>query len=553
MTSLKRTFDHFANSITTNDIKSCASEQVQDIRQELIATQEKKIKLDDNNNKNFTVTIFNKSTVGELSESQQKILTFIECGYNVFFTGGAGVGKSYVVNFIIKKLSEMKHLQTTSSKKPISTWSKKGRVNSDDDNDNNNVSASSVNSSTDTNVSKGIFITAHTGIAAVQISGTTLNKFAGIGIGKGTKQELLASVLKNTQARENWKNCKALVIDEISMVHPDIFDKLDYIARRIKGNHHKSFGGIQLIICGDFLQLPSPSKPDEEKPSKQSTNPEDRVKYCYDSKAWEDAKFKIVHLKKVFRQNESNLIEALNKVRINKVDDATNRLFQSRVVGKKIPETKSGIKPTTLYSLRKEVTRENELELNKLPGEAKRYEMKVHAQPGRATKASLNYITTLKENCPAPEILTLKVGAQVMLVKNKSVINGLVNGSRGIVVGFEDEEKSGASYPMVKFLDGEVRQIIPEAWETKFNGKTVAKVTQVPLILAWSLTIHKCQGMSLDCVYLSLTSAFEFGQAYVALSRCTSLDGLYLEEWDPRKIRAHSKAIEFYSKIIESK
>lgn len=429
-----------------------------------------------------------KAATSQFNDSQLKVIELIEAKKSVFFTGSAGTGKTTLLHYIIEHT--LPNLYPTENKKPA------------------------------------FYKTATSGLAASHIGGMTLHGFAGVGFAKESAQELSQKIVKMKTVRERWRNCRALIIDEISMLDATLFDKLEYIARTIK-QVNKPFGGIQLIITGDFFQLP-PVGSD--------------VQYCFESSLWKQMFNKnIVVLNNVYRQKDDTFAKVLNKIREGVVDEQVNNFFSTK------NETKydGKIKPTILESKCVDVDTENNRELKLLNTESIIYKME-------ESTINKDQTTILKRECPAKERLELKIGAQVLLIKNLDVSNELVNGSRGVIVEFKNREDGDDTikYPVVEFKDGTSRMIKPESWERKIDGATVARVTQIPLILAWCLTIHKCQGMSLDCAKIYLSTIFEYGQAYVALSRVRSKEGLYLDKWEPKKIKANEKVVKFYKSLL---
>jgi ATP-dependent DNA helicase PIF1 len=438
-----------------------------------------------------------------LNDMQIQIYNAILEGRNVFFTGSAGTGKSFLLKYIIERF-----------------------VDSD------------------------LYITSSTGITALQLGGTTLHSFAGVGLGTDSFPDLLYAVKKNGRAMKRLLSCKKLLIDEISMIDNILFDKLELLARTLRCNN-KPFGGIQLIVAGDFLQLP---------PVKGLLDSSEKG-FIFLSPIWESI-FKPENcflLQTVIRQSDSIFSEALNNIRIGIVSNDYFQIF-NKCVNRNFSDS---IIPTKLYSTRLEVDVENYTELLKLPEES------IHKY--NAFDSGIQYyINILQNNCIARDDLELRIGAQVMLIKN--INSELVNGSRGVVIDFveivEDNgiqitiidpnfiklnkcETVNMQYPVVKFTNGTVITMTPEVWEIKVGKKILAYRIQIPLILAWALTIHKCQGMTLDRVILDLNNIFEYGQMYVSLSRVRNLEGLcILDSFPVHKIKAHPQALCYY-KLLE--
>lgn len=411
----------------------------------------------------------------ELSEKQKKVLNCVLEGKSVFFTGAAGTGKSLLLNYIINKLK-------------------------------------SIYSYTD------IGITASTGIAAINISGCTLHSFLGLGLARENLDILKKKISRNNGAKNRWNSTKVLIIDEISMIDPDFFDKVEAIARYVR-KIDKPFGGIQVIATGDFYQLP----------------PVNGDKLCFESKSWDLIFNEKIELTEIYRQSDFKFKKILNEIRYGNISPETEK--EIKLLERDI-ECPQGIVPTYLYPLRSEVKRENEKRLLQLKGQSKFYHSCDMGDP--------RLLEQIKKNCPAPEVLEIKLEAQVSLIKNLD--NTLINGSLGIVKGFSEK-----GYPIVFFPVSKRLEIItPQEWVNELpltkNGNTKeeaikAKRIQVPLILAWALSIHKSQGQTLDFVRVDLSKIFECGQAYVALSRATSMEGLQVIGFNKSKIRTNIKAL----------
>jgi ATP-dependent DNA helicase PIF1 len=393
---------------------------------------------------------------------------------------------------------------------------------------------------------RGTFVTASTGIAALAISGTTLHSFAGIGLGKEPAAALICRVQKNERSLKRWRDARVLIVDEISMIDGALFEKLDAIARAVRRQPSLPFGGIQLVLSGDFLQLPPVSKTGAA-----------AAAFCFQTAAWAKAALTVLQLTRVFRQDERDFVDMLHELRRGVCSESARALLREAAERQCAPGA-DGIEPTRLFTLKRKVEELNAARLAALKG--KFVDFAAH-NSGNPT-----HVAALAKNCQVPETLRLKVGAQVMLVKNLDVAEGLANGSRGVVVGFREVGALAAAgsrdwkavsrkqlWPVVRFAGkATTRVICPADWEVRVQKKVVARKVQVPLILAWSLTVHKCQGMSLDRVDLSLANCFEYGQAYVALSRVRTLAGLKLRDFDPQTVNASPAAKAFYQKLHDS-
>ncbi|AQZ18340.1 PIF1 (YML061C) [Zygosaccharomyces parabailii] len=526
-----------------------------------------------------------------LSREQETVIHLAEAGHNIFYTGCAGTGKSVLLREMIKIL--------------------KKKYGADQ-----------------------VAVTASTGLAACNIGGVTLHSFTGVGLGNGDVTKLYRKVRRSRKHVKRWQTISALVIDEISMLDGDLLDKLDYIAQKLRKND-RPFGDIQLIFCGDFFQLPPVSK--------NANNP---TKFAFESLLWKDGIDVTIMLEKVFRQQgDTKFIEMLNKMRLGQIDSETEMEFKK--LSRPLPEDE--IIPAELYSTRNEVERANNFRLNKLPGKMHLYNA---IDGGILEDQELK--GRLLQNFLAPKELNLKVGAQVMMIKNIDAT--LVNGSLGKVIDFIDPETymfyetivkhpeitpseleryredpdllrefwdagdpedgdqpvrqknmkeafcradPDESYvqlgdtifdflkkelstseeskenierkrqllqqihensttkrklPLVRFKTSDVgtRTVLvePEDWAIEDeNEKPLVSRIQLPLMLAWSLSIHKSQGQTLPKVKVDLRRVFERGQAYVALSRAVSRQGLQVLNFDKTRIQAHQKVIDFYATL----
>ena len=420
-----------------------------------------------------------------LSQEQNNVLDAVLRGRSVFLTGSAGTGKSATINQVTKKSRE-KH-------------------------GNDHVA-----------------VVVSTGIAGSHINGTTIHAFSGA----GTLESSLAACVTMAQgngAGKRWKNTDVLIIDECSMLSADLFDKLEKMANRMR-SHIKNmpFGGMQLIVTGDFFQLPPVSR-------------DPNWKYAFESEAWKKCNLQSFVLTQIFRQNHEEFVQMLQKLRVGIVDQQTDTILKN--ICKLSPTSdKKLIKPTHLYCTRNVVDGENDRELNKIMN----VPLHTFNARDRGQKSKLG------KNMLVPETLRLKKGAQVLLLKNLNPPH-LVNGSRGVVIDFEAGEMEGniggILYPVIQFKNGIKKLIRPESFKVESGGSTIAERIQVPLALAWALTIHKSQGMTLDSAVMDISRAFGPGQAYVALSRCTSLNEITLTGYDRSKIFADERVLKFYAEL----
>lgn len=492
-----------------------------------------------------------------LSLEQREVLRKVLDGRSIFFTGSAGTGKSVLLREIIKCLKN-RHTKPN--------YFKNIPGNRTDD-------------------ASAVAVTASTGLAACNIGGITLHSFAGIGLGKEDADKLVKKVKRNRKNMRKWRTVKVLIVDEVSMIDGELFDKLEYVARKVR-RKETPFGGIQLVLTGDFFQLPP--VPDKDR----------GARFAFEAETWSAVVTETYQLCKVFRQKDNTFSTILNEMRLGRITPETVRTFQERSK----PLTGTGeIEATELFPKKADVERANNKRLKALKGD------KVVYEAVDIYKDDFLKERNLLDNMIAPKVLTVKEGAQVMSIKN--IDETLVNGSVGTVVGFmdentyhrlmgfdEDDEDSqsysddettifgkkpksfrsledslmrklsavdelqsaathkGRNYPVVRFQypDGTFREVLlsPEKWTIEdYDGKVLASREQVPLILAWALSIHKAQGQTLQYVKVDLNHAFEKGQAYVALSRATSLDGLQVHGFSESKVMVHPKVINFYNTL----
>ena len=368
-------------------------------------------------------------------------------------------------------------------------------------------------------------VTSTTGTSALLLNGTTVHSYLGIGYGNGTVKSLVDKIYQWAWLKKRWNLLECLFIDEISMLDPELFDKLEEIARIVRRNN-APFGGIQIVLSGDFLQLPC-----------VGTN-----NFCFEANSWNKCIKHTVYLNEIMRQGDNTFQEVLNKVRVGNIDDQVKNVLNSRI-GATL-NNEFGIKPTGLYSQNNDVDLINDEELDELAADGRQfyeYKMEVVFYPGVTNKeVSLD---KFKKYCIAPETLQVCIGAQVMLLKNLDISNGLANGSRGVVTGFISD------MPLVKFLNGEERLMEQNVWEIEENDKKILRAQQIPLKIAYAISIHKSQGCSLDYAEIDLAGVFEYGQAYVALSRVKSLEGLSIIDVDYDCIEAHPKATAYYESL----
>jgi len=373
--------------------------------------------------------------------------------------------------------------------------------------------------------SRQIALTSTTGTSALLLNGTTVHSYLGIGYGNGTVKSIAEKICSWSWLKKRWNELDCLFIDEISMMDPEVFDKLEEIARIVRRSV-APFGGIQIVLSGDFLQLPCVG----------SNN------FCFEAKCWNKCITKTVYLNEIMRQGDNIFQEVLNKIRVGQIDTQVKKVLKSRI-GVKL-NNDYGIKPTGLYSHNSDVDLINDEELDNLARDGRQfyeYKMDTVVYSGVTNKTAA--LEKFKKYCTAPEILQLCVGAQVMLLKNLDIPNGLANGSRGVVTSFISD------IPKVRFLNGEERVIEQNCWEVEENDKKILRAQQIPLKVAYAISIHKSQGCSLDYAEIDLSGVFEYGQSYVALSRVKSLEGLSIIDINYDYIQAHPKATAYYESL----
>jgi len=360
---------------------------------------------------------------------------------------------------------------------------------------------------------KHVSIAATTGLAATHLGGTTIHAWAGIGVLDTLPSNFVEHMAKGR--REIIENTDVLLIDEISMLHDYRLDMVDEVCRLVRKKVDEPFGGIQVVMSGDFFQLPPINRPG----SKQGG-------FVVNSRAWEELSPVILYLDQQFRQDEGDeLLDILTHIRSGDVRRRHAELLLARADS----EVPSDMVLTELHTTNVDVDRINERELAKLGGDEVIYQQ-------HATGAE-NYVETLQRSVLAPAVLTLKQNALVMAVKNDPA-RRYANGSIGTVVDFEP----GTDYPVVEFMNGRNVTMAPDTWELRDGEKKRAGISQVPLRLAWAITVHKSQGMTLDAARIDLRKAFVPGMGYVALSRVKSLGSLYLTGINQMALRMSDEA-----------
>jgi len=395
--------------------------------------------------------------------TQTEALAVLKTGANVFLTGEPGAGKTHTLNGYITYLCEH---------------------------------------------GIDVAVTASTGIAATHIGGMTIHAWSGIGIKDSLSPYDIEQIATRERTAKRIAQAKVLVIDEISMLDARTFGMVDQVLRVVRRNR-EPFGGMQVVLVGDFFQLPPIGRRNE-------------TQFAFESSLWHELALMSCYLHEQYRQSDSSLAGMLSSLRNGTVDESTYDVLESC----KDTSFQDGIEPTRLYTHNADVDRINSERLASLDG-AKR----VFAMESRGARP---LVEGLKKSCLSPENLELKVGAMVICTKNNFDV-GYVNGTLGQIVKYE--EKTG--YPVISTFDGDELVISPASWSVTEGDAVLAEVMQVPLRLAWAITVHKSQGMSLDAAEIDLSNAFEYGQGYVALSRVRSLSGLLLRGCNQRALEVH--------------
>ena len=405
---------------------------------------------------------------------QTTALNILKSGKNVFITGSAGTGKTYLLNLYTQYLKERRVYPT---------------------------------------------IVAPTGIAASHLGGQTMHSFFALGIRDSIDEGYVDFLLDKKYLKTRFSKLKLLIIDEISMVSPEMFSAMDMILRGFKGTD-VPFGGVQVVISGDFFQLPPVSKTPKEK------------RFAWQSEAWKALELQTCYLEEKFRQDDSRLIGILDDIRSGEISATSEELLASRHEAPLAIDT-----PTRLYTHNLDVDRINQEELEKLDGEEKLFVCD--------HKGSEKNIEKIFKSSLVLERLTLKKGAVVIFIKNNAEA-GYVNGTTGKVESFSPIDKM----PIVRTTDGKKIKLDMEDWSLENDsGNVTATVSQVPLRLAWAITIHKSQGMTLDAAEIDLSKTFESGQGYVALSRIKNIEGLRLMGLNPMALRVDPLILHVDSRI----
>ncbi len=397
---------------------------------------------------------------------QELALAILLSGRSALLTGAAGTGKTYLLNNFIVQAR------------------KRG---------------------------KKVSVTATTGLAATHLGGNTIHSWSGIGVSDHLPNNFFERLSKTR--RDVISKTDVLIIDEISMLHDFRLDMIDKVLRTVREND-QPFGGIQLVMSGDFFQLQPVNRPNEQGGG-----------FVVYSDAWQELQPAVLYLERQYRQSDEQLLEILTALRTG---DVRRRHVEALLARTETEPPDGDI--TELHTVNVDVDDINIQKLAELPGEERSYQ--------QTTTGSKIYVENLQRSVLAPENLVIKLGALVMAVKN-SPQKLYANGSIGTVVDFEPLTE----YPVVEFRDGRRVTMVPDVWELRDGERKRASISQVPLRLAWAITVHKSQGMTLDVAKIDLRKAFVEGMGYVALSRVRDLDNLYLYGINRRALEVSPDAL----------
>lgn len=399
--------------------------------------------------------------------TQGDALSILKTGANVFLTGEPGSGKTHTVNAYI-------------------AW----------------LRAHGIEPS----------VTASTGIAATHVGGMTVHAWSGIGINERMTPELLDQIASKEPVVKRLQKARVLIIDEVSMLSGDVLSMVDEVARTVRQVPERAFGGLQVVLVGDFFQLPPVSRKE--------------AVFAFESPAWQALNPLICYLEEQHRQEDPEFLDVLSAIRRGEWDHT----HVSRITAREAEYDGLEEGVPQLFTHNADVDRINAEQLARLPGSPRTFVMESAGAPA--------LVDALKRGCLSPESLVLKEGAIVMATKNNPAA-GYANGTLGTVIGFE----RGTGYPIMETYDGRELSVAPAEWAVEEGGKVRAKVTQVPLRLAWAITVHKSQGQSLDAAAMDLSRAFEYGQGYVALSRVRTLSGVHLLGWSEQALAVHPRVL----------
>lgn len=410
---------------------------------------------------------------------QSTALKILKTGQNVFLTGSAGTGKTHILNDFVLYLKSRKIIPT---------------------------------------------IVAPTGIAASHLNGQTIHSYFSLGIRDSIDEEFISLLLDKKYLQTRFKKLKILIIDEISMVSPNVFSSIDKILRAFKQSD-EPFAGIQVILSGDFFQLPPISRNRDEK------------RFAWQSPSWKELDLQTCYLEKKFRQDDNQLIFVLDEIRSGQVSQRSHDILNARLQ----KDLDIDFTPTKLYTHNMDVDRINNDELRSIDKESQLFKY--------TSEGAKSNIEKLFKSALVQEELTLKKDAVVMFIKNNPEKH-YINGTTGVVIDFSKDE---VKLPIVKLSNGYIVKVEYEDWTIENDkGKIQAKISQIPLKLAWAITIHKSQGMTLDAAQIDLSKTFEVGQGYVALSRIKNIEGLKLMGFNDNALSVDSLILSIDPRIKQA-
>jgi ATP-dependent DNA helicase PIF1 len=421
--------------------------------------------------------------LASLSEEQQRVVKDVLLQKNVLMHGRAGTGKSMTLERIMRVLSSY---------------------------------------------DKVCVLTAFTGAAAINIGGMTIHSFfKGMGLMNDDIEALKRKLKRNAFLKSKIRGLDVFIIDEISMVSATFFDKLDRLFRYATGID-SAFGGKQLLCSGDFFQLPPIER-----------NALGAV-YAFEAEVWDQLHINVIEFECVFRQQDPLFVKLLDRVRIGELDITGMKILLTRLNAEIACD---GIIPSSLFARNDDANNVNLRELRRLESDEFIFESSCVVQPLKTAcdtdvKELYRLSIDIRKHAPVPDTLHLRKGAQVMLRWNMDLSKGLANGSRGVVIGFQGEHDT----PVVQFMNGVYKTIYKHNFEYKYKTGTIT-FTQIPLLLAWAMTIHKSLGATMDLVAISMRNISTPGQAYVALSRVRSLEGLSLLDFNPMCVKADTRVL----------
>lgn len=418
-----------------------------------------------------------------LNSEQQTIFDIVKSGASVFISGEGGSGKSHLLRYIIDNLDDRK-----------------------------------------------LVTTASTGVAAYNVQGSTLHSYSGLGLAKN-RDKCIKRVISSGALRNRWF-IDSIIIDEISMLDIDYFVLISDICRIVR-EEDKPFGGIQIILCGDFLQLP---------PIGVSS---DGYKFLFQHPIWKQMNLNVCLLRSNMRQKDEYLYPILTDLRYGVVSD---QVIEFLKLCKKTKFPEDGILPTVLFPTNKEVDTYNSMMLDKLDDLGMPFNMLIEHDPKVLNDDQQLILKSHKEEIPDyVKSITLKIGAQIIITRNNKN-KGVYNGMKGVVVAFKRIE--GSDIPIIKVENGMVFACTTYERSYKIAGGIRIKIKQLPLRLGWATSIHKSQGMTLSRVSCDLASVFENGQVYVVLSRIKDRDSIHVTSFSKSKIRSHPEAVKFYQDLL---